>query len=641
MAGILNLRTPTNVGDIRRFLGMTNQLAKFSPNLADKTKPLRELLSSKSQWCWDEPQQRAFAEVKKVISQSPVLALYDPSLETTVSADASSFGLGAVLLQKQADDERRPVAYASRAMTPTEQRYAQIEKEALAITWACDRFADYLLGLRFHVETDHKPLVPLLSAKRLDELPLRVQRFRMRMMRYCFSISHVPGKSLVTADTLSRAPAPGETDEEILLRKEVEAYVDAAFASIPATEGRFETIRKCQEEDETFRQVKTYCLSGWPEKEAVMGAAKPFYSVASELTVEKELLMRGSRVVIPSALRSSMLNKLHEGHQGIKKCRERAKHSMWWPGLSKQLEDAVKTCRECLKHTVPGPEPLQPSRLPQLPWQKVGTDLFEWNKSTYLLVVDYYSRWIEIARLSKLTSEEVIRHTRSIFARHGIPEVVISDNGPQYSAELYAKFAQQYGFKHITSSPHYPQGNGEAERAVKTVKGLLKKSGDHYLALLAYRSTPLESGYSPAELLMSRQLRTTLPVGREQRSPKVVDAADLEKMDYHLKERQRQNYDQRHRTKELPSLEPGDTVWIPDRESSGTVVSETSPRSHIVETSDGSFRRNRRHLVRLPSTEAGGESERTVSPDTQSARVTRSQTGRTLRPPERLDPSWT
>lgn len=139
-------------------------------------------------------------------------------------------------------------------MTATEQRYAQIEKEALAIVWACDRFADYLTGLRFHVQTDHKPLVPLLSNQRLDELPLRVQRFRMRMMRYTFSISHVLGESLGTADTLSRAPVPGEADTH--LREEVQSYVDAVMDSIPATEERLESIRLSQDQDEALKLVK-------------------------------------------------------------------------------------------------------------------------------------------------------------------------------------------------------------------------------------------------------------------------------------------------------------------------------------------------------------------------------------------------
>jgi len=172
---IQGLKPPTNVSELRRFLGMINQLSKFAPNLADKTKPLRELLSTKSQWKWDIPQEEAFKQLKNLLSSSEVLALYDPSLETVVSADASAYGLGAVLRQRQTDGKLRPVAYISRALTETEQRYAQIEKEALGITWACERFQDYLIGIHFHIETDHKPLVPLLSSKSLDEMPLRVQ----------------------------------------------------------------------------------------------------------------------------------------------------------------------------------------------------------------------------------------------------------------------------------------------------------------------------------------------------------------------------------------------------------------------------------------------------------------------------------
>ena len=169
VAAIQNVKTPGNVGDIRRFLGMVNHLSKFAPNLAERTKPLRELLNKKNHWVWGEPQREAFQEIKQVLVSSPVLALFDPNCETVVSADASSYGLGAVLLQKQ-QEELKPIAYISRSLTPTEQRYAQIEKEALAFTWACERFSDYLLGLTFRMQTDHKPLVPLFSLKNLDEL---------------------------------------------------------------------------------------------------------------------------------------------------------------------------------------------------------------------------------------------------------------------------------------------------------------------------------------------------------------------------------------------------------------------------------------------------------------------------------------
>jgi len=164
------------------------------------------------------------------------------------------------------------------------------------------------------------------------------------------------------------------------------------------------------------------------------------------------------------------------------------------------------------------------SGFPDYPWQRVASDLFEWKKQKYLLVIDYYSRFIEIARMSTATSSDVINHLKSIFARHGIPESLTSDNGPQYSAELFSTFAKDYGFTHLTSSPHYPQGNGAAERAVRTVKTLLEKNDDPYTALLTYRSTHLENGYSPAELLMGRKLRTTIPVISKQLSPCLPNA---------------------------------------------------------------------------------------------------------------------
>ena len=185
------------------------------------------------------------------------------------------------------------------------------------------------------------------------------------------------------------------------------------------------------------------------------------------------------------------------------------------------------------------------------PWQKVATDLLEWRKHTYLVIVDYYFRLIEIAQLKRTMAEEVIVHTKSIFARHGVPEIVVSDNGPQYSSEAYAKFAQEFQFEHITSSPHYPQSNGESECAVKTVKSLLKKEGDPYLDLMSYRATPLQNGFSPSGLLISRRLRTTVPMTRELLRPQVPDSKSLRERNERLKTRQQRNFDHHHGVREL------------------------------------------------------------------------------------------
>ena len=169
------------------------------------------------------------------------------------------------------------------------------------------------------------------------------------------------------------------------------------------------------------------------------------------------------------------------------------------------------------------PEPLITTEFPTLPWKKVATDLFYFNDVTYLLIVDYFSRFIEISKLRSQSSSEVIYHTKAIFSRHGVPQEVRSDNGPQFSSLEYSQFAAEYGFIHTTSSPQYPQSNGEAERAVQTVKQFLKKCKDPHKALMVYHSTPLHNGYSPSELLMNHKLRTPLPIIETQLVPCVPD----------------------------------------------------------------------------------------------------------------------
>ena len=221
---ILKMESPQSVADLRRILGMANHLGKFSPKLAEISHPLRELLSSRAAWLWGPRQEEAFSALKKELTHPTVLALYDPDAATKISADASSFGLGAVLLQ-QSQNTWKPVAYASRSLTETERRYSQIEKKALAATWASEKFVDYILGRHYELETDHKPLVPLLGNKRLDALPPRILRFRLRLDKFDYTIHHVPGKELYSADTLSRAPLSGADASTLELQDEVEAYI--------------------------------------------------------------------------------------------------------------------------------------------------------------------------------------------------------------------------------------------------------------------------------------------------------------------------------------------------------------------------------------------------------------------------------
>ena len=363
VSAVVEMSAPNNISELRRFMGMTNQLGKFSHNLAELTQPLRQLLSKRSTWLWGPEQERAFTDVKIELTKPTVLALYNPKAPTKISADASSYGLGAVIMQQNGPDWK-PVAYASRSMTETEMRYAQIEKEALATTWACERFSTYILGMKFAIETDHKPLVPLLGSKHLNNLPPRILRFRLRLARFDYMITHVPGKLLHTADTLSRAPSANK-DNDATLQQEAETFVEVAVVNLPATKGQLLHHQKAQNDDHFCCLIRNYCKKGWPEKKNLENQLIPYWKARGNITADKNgLLLYGCRIIVPTSLRGETLHKIHNGHQGIQRCRLRADVSVWWPGISNEIENMVKQCHTCAQQFTPRKEPMIASGLP-------------------------------------------------------------------------------------------------------------------------------------------------------------------------------------------------------------------------------------------------------------------------------------
>ena len=366
-AAILAMKSPSFITELRRFMGMVNQMSKFSPNIAQISKPLRELLSSKNSWNWTANQEDSIIKLKKEISSPTVLTLYDASAKAKISADASAYGLGAVLLQYQ-QEKWRPVAFASRSLSETETCYAQIEKEALALTWAAEKFAEYVLGKVIVLETDHKPLVPLLGQKSLDLLPPRILRFRLHLMRFQYTIHHAPGKTLYTADMLSRAPIQEFSEKDISLTpEETEKFVQVVVSSLPANQDRLDDYSKAQTEDRVCSKLIEYCTKGWPTRNELSRELKDYWKYREELTVVSNLLLYHSRIVIPTNLRQHTLEKIHQGHQGIQKCRMRVFASVWWPGVSKAIEDFVQSCPVCEKTVMLPREPLVSSSLPSYP----------------------------------------------------------------------------------------------------------------------------------------------------------------------------------------------------------------------------------------------------------------------------------
>uniref|UniRef100_A0A5S6QW85 RNA-directed DNA polymerase n=1 Tax=Trichuris muris TaxID=70415 RepID=A0A5S6QW85_TRIMR len=278
-----------------------------------------------------------------------------------------------------------------------------------------------------------------------------------------------------------------------------------------------------------------------------------------------------------------MLDPIHCGHQGIVRCKDRARESIWWPGMNHEIEQMVENCFRCASLRQIRHEPMLPAELPAYPWQVVGTDILSFRDKDYLVVVDYYPMYIELSLLPDKTTGTGINLMKSMFSRHGIPETVRCDNGPCYSAFEFSEFAKAYQFQLITSSPKYAQSNGEAESAVATVRKMIEKCDDLYLALLAYRTTPLASGFSPAELLFGRKLRTNVPILQSHLLPRKVNHEAFRQRDAAEKRRQCIAYNRRHGTRFRQTLEMGQKVLVQDRKQDGSVVG----RLHLAHIRSG------------------------------------------------------
>ena len=318
---IQKMPAPENVAEVRTLVGMINYLGRFVPSLPSTMKPILDFLKEDTAWNWDQPQQHALDSVKNIISNTPCLAYYNPTKPTMVSADASSFGLGGALFQ-QLGDNWMPIAFCSRTLTPAETKYAQIEKECLASVWACEKFSRYLIGLdQFELQTDHKPLVPLMTTRDLDECPIRCQRLLMRLMRFNPKVRHVPGKSLVTTDALSRKPLPHGTSDETKAN-EITKFIASVQATWPTTQSSISKLQTATAQDRILQKVASYVTKGWPGDISL--PLKPYQQMQSHLSIVDGLITCGSRIVVPQVLQSDALQKLHETHQGQVKCQERA-----------------------------------------------------------------------------------------------------------------------------------------------------------------------------------------------------------------------------------------------------------------------------------------------------------------------------
>ncbi|KAL9983139.1 hypothetical protein ACROYT_G005271 [Oculina patagonica] len=357
------------------------------------------------------------------------------------------------------------------------------------------------------------------------------------------------------------------------------------------------------------KKLKTTVKSGWLEKKSQVDPELPeYWNIKEEISVCADLIMRSDKLIVPISLRDEMLRVIHSSHLGIEKCKRRARDILFLPGMNQQIADVVSKCNTCnMYRNSQAKEPLKSHELPERPWQKIAVDLFELDEQEYVVMVDYYSKFFEVSHLPNSKSKTVINHIKLQFARYGIPEVIVSDNGYEFSSHEFAEFANEYGFKHITSSPRYPQSNGLAERAVQTAKNLMKKAKhntsvqiekqkrqlrrlcrygekhrDKNKALLEYRATPIPGiDLSPSQLSMGRWLRTTLPIARGLLEPETYNIKEVKARMNNAKEQQKYVYD-RQGTKDLPPLKPGDPIRVKPEPWSKEWRAATAVQKHAL-----------------------------------------------------------
>ena len=512
VSNILNAAAPTNKTELKSFLGLVTYVSKFLKSMSSVLHPLYQLLRKNSRWAWSQQCQSAFDKAKILISQAPVLAHYDVRKPLKLYCDASSTGLGACLMHV-IDGCEQPVAYASRTLSQAERNYAQVEREALSIIFGVKRFNQYLYGRHFTLVTDHRPLCKLFGhAEGVRPLAAaRMQRWALILSAYSYTIQYTPGTANQCADCLSRLPVSSESIHPAEKGNEIHA-LNSCCPPVTACDIARTTVK-----DKTLSKVFTCVQHGsWPHP--LPDELVSYHRRKHELTIQDDCILWGKRVIIPKSQQAQLLDELHLGHIGICRMKALARSYIWWPGLDTAIETLVSDCEACkVTAAMPAAVPRHPWQHPNAPWDRVHIDYGEWKNHHFLVLIDSFSKWPEVKVVSTTTTRMTVNVLSDIFATHGFPRILVSDNGPQFTSAEFADFLHQNNIVHYRSPPYHPSTNGLAENMVKSVKHHLKKHKPTNVSLClsdflrTYRNTPhTVTNRAPAHIILSQAPRTHL-----------------------------------------------------------------------------------------------------------------------------------
>ena len=552
-------------------------------------------------WFWSQECSNAIEILKLKLSKAPVLVHYDANIKMGLACDASSSGLGAVLFHIYADGTEKPICYASKTLNKSEVGYSQIEKEALGIIFGVKKFHQYLLGRKFALYTDHKPLLSLFSpTKGLPKSSCnRLLRWSIILSGYDYEITYKRSIHHANADSFSRLPIANENSDFDKEAYFVNKLLGKGFEKLPIN---LREIQKASNEDNCLSKILDICVSkkGWPKP--CPDQWMEFKKRKTELWVMNGCLMWGDRVVIPKIYRKYVLKTLHRSHPGIVKMKSLARGLVWWPGIDLDIEHTVKSCWECSINADEKTKIFKSWQPSEQPWDRVHMDFAgPFMDHMWLIVVDTHTKWLEVIRMKRATAYNTKLALLSVISRLGIMKTLVSDNGKHFKNLEIKQFCDEFGINHIFSPPFHPSSNGMAEINVKIFKRALKANHLNLEESLQeflrnYRNTPhTATGRTPFEMMFGRKARTLL----SQCNPVLENVSGVNSI-------------------KTDCFSPDDLIWARDYASTakwrpGRILMREGSMVYEVQLGDG--KTTRRHFNQLrkrtpPRPEAEGSASR-------------------------------
>ena len=663
---IADFPTPQNLTDIRSWFGLVNQVS-YAFSMADTMLPFRELLKPSNKFHWNDTLQKAFEQSKHTIIDEihNGVKIFDKTKPTCLATDWSKHGIGYWLFQKHCTCPSNDLfcckqgwkitLVGSRFTHPAESRYAPIEGEALAVADALDKARHFVLGCKnLTIAVDHRPLLKIFGDRSLDHISnTRLRNLKEKTLRYHFKIVHIPGTKNRAPDTLSRHPTGTDQPPKLILPDDIHTIIDGIptptpripttllagvsmenQAFIPQLEAElqesliaslqsyhivtWEQVQIATSSDENMLLLLSAIEDGIPElKHQLPPPIRDFHQFRRHLYSTDGVVIYKDRIVIPPSLRPLCLSALHAAHQGTSTMISKAEASIFWPGITTDIQATRANCSHC-NRMAPSQAALPPTPpiTPEYPFQCICADYFHYQGHTYLVIVDRYSNWPIVERAME-GAQGLTKVLRRTFSTYGIPDELSSDGGPEFTAHTTREFLRHWGIHHRLSSVAFPHSNCRAEIGVKTIKRLITgnvtENGDIDIdtfqeAMLLYRNTPdPATKMSPAMSIFGRPIKDLIPILPGKYHPHPAWSESLSLREKALKHRHIRHHERwSEHTATLPPLKVGDRVRIQNQtgpnpnkwDRTGVVIEVRQFHQYLIRI-DGSGRqtlRNRKHL---------------------------------------------